>query len=96
MRYVKLDFLTHGYVEADDWYDPNVHTGAAGVPPGHGPGVGYLGDDMFVDLAISPLFASEFAHARRISCDVHGALNNWHPSGARPLPEEHRVPAQLR
>lgn len=80
VRYVKLDFLTHGYIEADDWYDDSVHSGQQAFRAGMARVIEYAGDDMFVDLAISPLFASEFAHARRISCDVHGALNNWHPS----------------
>ncbi|WP_369374716.1 hypothetical protein AB1046_09680 [Promicromonospora sp. Populi] len=80
VRYVKLDFLTHGYVEADSWYDADVHTGQEAFRQGMAQVVDYVGDDMFIDLAISPLFASEFAHARRISCDVHGALNNWHPT----------------
>ncbi|MFD7022596.1 hypothetical protein [Promicromonospora sukumoe] len=79
VRYVKLDFLTHGYVEADDWYDTGVHTGQQAFRQGMAQVIDVAGEDMFVDLAISPLFASEFAHARRISCDVHGALNNWHP-----------------
>jgi alpha-galactosidase len=80
VRYVKLDFLTHGYVEADDWYHDDVHTGQQAFRTGMAQVIDYAGDDMFIDLAISPLFAAEFAHARRISCDVHGALNNWHPS----------------
>jgi alpha-galactosidase len=80
VRYVKLDFLTHGYVESDDWYDPSVQTGQQAFAKGMDQVVGYLGPDTFVDLAISPLFASTWAHARRISCDVHGALNNWHPT----------------
>lgn len=80
VRYVKLDFLTHGYVEADGWFDADVHTGQEAFRQGMAQVVDHVGDDMFIDLAISPLFASEFAHARRISCDVHGALNNWHPT----------------
>jgi len=80
VRYVKLDFLTHGYVEADAWYDETVHTGQQAFRQGMAQVVDHMGEDMFVDLAISPLFASEFAHARRISCDVHGSLNNWHPT----------------
>lgn len=80
VRYVKLDFLTHGYVEADSWSDESVRTGQQAFRQGMAQVVDHVGDDMFIDLAISPLFASEFAHARRISCDVHGALNNWHPT----------------
>ncbi|MEO6412527.1 MAG: hypothetical protein ABIO48_08055 [Pedococcus sp.] len=80
VKYVKLDFLTHGYVESDGWYDPRIQTGQQAFAQGMEKVIGYLGNDMFVDLAISPLFASSYAHARRISCDVHGALNNWHPT----------------
>lgn len=80
VRYIKIDFLTHGYVEADDWFDPSVHSGAEAFNAGMKQVTDILGDDMFVDLAISPLFASQFAHARRISCDIHGSMNNWHES----------------
>ena len=80
VRYVKLDFLTHGYIEADRWYDPDIGTGQQAFAKGMRRVDDYVGEDTFIDLAISPLFASTFAHARRISCDVHGALNNWHPT----------------
>ena len=80
VRYVKLDFLTHGYIEADRWYDPDIGTGQQAFAKGMRKVDDYVGEDTFIDLAISPLFASTFAHARRISCDVHGALNNWHPT----------------
>jgi alpha-galactosidase len=78
VRYVKMDFFTHGMLEADGWYDQSVHTGLQAFHKGMRQVAGWAGEDMFIDLAISPLFMGQYGHARRISCDVHGSMNNWH------------------
>jgi alpha-galactosidase len=78
VRYVKMDFFTHGMLESDSWYDPSVHTGLQAFHKGMRQVVGYAGRDTFIDLAISPLFMGQYGNARRISCDVHGSMNNWH------------------
>lgn len=80
IKYIKLDFMTNGYVEADSWYDPTVKSGREAFDKGMKQALSYLSPDTFVDLSIAPTFMGDYGHARRISCDVHGALNNWHPS----------------
>jgi alpha-galactosidase len=78
VRYVKMDFFSHAMLESDSWYDPGVHTGMQAFHRGMKQVVGYAGSDTFIDLAISPLFMGQYGNARRISCDVHGSMNNWH------------------
>jgi alpha-galactosidase len=78
VRYVKMDFFTHGMLESDSWFDPGVHTGLQAFHQGMRQVVGWAGQDTFIDLAISPLFMGQYGNARRISCDVHGSMNNWH------------------
>jgi alpha-galactosidase len=78
VRYVKMDFFTHGMLESDSWYDKSVQTGLQAFHKGMKQVVGYAGSDTFIDLAISPLFMGQYGNARRISCDVHGSMNNWH------------------
>ncbi|CAM4146403.1 hypothetical protein KIPE111705_42675 [Kibdelosporangium persicum] len=78
VRYVKMDFFTHGMLESDSWFDPSVHTGLQAFHKGMKQVVAWAGEDTFIDLAISPLFMGQYGNARRISCDVHGSMNNWH------------------
>ncbi|GIG61819.1 hypothetical protein Lfu02_61910 [Longispora fulva] len=78
VRYVKIDFLTHGTLEADGWYDTTVKTGLQAFHKGMAQVMSYAGPDTFIDAAISPLFMAQYAQARRISCDAHGSMNNWH------------------
>lgn len=78
VRYVKMDFFTHGMLESDSWYDKSVQTGLQAFHKGMQQVVSYAGEDTFIDLAISPLFMGQYGNARRISCDVHGSMNNWH------------------
>ncbi len=76
--YLKFDFLCDGIKEADSFYDPNITTGVQA----YNYGMKYLeeqcGDDIFIDLSIAPLFPSQYANARRISCDAWGEM--WHIS----------------
>ena len=76
--YLKLDFMCSGIQEADSFYDPNVTTGVQA----YNAGMKYLreacGDDIILDLSISPLFPAQYAEARRISCDAWGEM--WHTS----------------
>jgi alpha-galactosidase len=78
VQYVKMDFFTHGMLESDSWYDTSVQTGLQAFHKGMKQVVSYAGADTFIDLAISPLFMGQYGNARRISCDVHGSMNNWH------------------
>ena len=78
-RYIKIDFLAHAALEADKWYDSNITTGAMAYNYAMNHITTYLknhplypkDDDVFVDLSIAPIFPSNYAHGRRISCDVY-------------------------
>ncbi len=77
-KYIKLDFLTNGIIEADSYYLPEITTGVQA----YNYGMNYLrercGDDIFIVESIAPIFPSQYAHARRISCDAWGEM--WHTS----------------
>lgn len=75
-KYIKLDFMTNGTVEADYYYDRYTTTGLQAYNYGMQKFVEFCGDDMFIVLSISPLFPANYAHARRISCDAWGEM--WH------------------
>ncbi len=72
-EYIKLDFLSHGSFEGQH-YDPAVDTGIQA----YNQGMAYVNDildgKMFISASIAPLFPSQYAHSRRISCDIDGTL----------------------
>lgn len=74
-EYIKVDFLSHGAMEGKH-YDPQVQTGIQA----YNQGMSYLdksvGGTMFISESIAPLFPSQYAHSRRISCDVDGSLGS--------------------
>jgi len=78
-KYIKLDFLTHGALEADSHYDPAVTTGTQA----YNAGMKYISDkllsldpDMFITQSICPLFPAQYSHARRIACDAYGSISD--------------------
>lgn len=73
-EYIKLDFINNGTLEADSYYDKNVTTGMQAYTYGM-KYVLEMAGDMFVDLSIAPVFPA-MAHARRISCDCWGEMDN--------------------
>lgn len=75
-KYLKLDFLTNGIVEADSYYRKEITTGVQAFNFGMKHLRERCGDDMFIVESISPLFPANYAHARRISCDAWGEM--WH------------------
>ena len=76
--YIKMDFMTEGCKEADSYYNPEITTGMQAYNYGMKYLLDRIGDDMFVDLSISPLFPSQYGNARRISCDAWDEM--WHTS----------------
>lgn len=76
IKYLKCDFMSHGAIEADSWADTNCHTGIQA----YNKGMAYLtkltGDDIYIDLSISPAFPYQYAHGRRISCDAWASIDN--------------------
>ena len=75
-EFLKLDFMDHGILEADSWYDKNVNTGVEAYCQG----MAYLDSladgKMYLNLSIAPLFPAQFAHGRRIACDAYGSVSN--------------------
>ena len=73
-EYVKLDFINNGTLEADKFYAPGITTGVQAYNYGMNEIIKML-DGMFIDLSIAPVFPAK-GHARRISCDCWGELDN--------------------
>lgn len=75
-KYLKLDFLTAGMVEADKYYNKEITTGTQAFNYGMKHLRERCGDDMFIVESIAPLFPYQYANARRVSCDAWGEM--WH------------------
>ena len=77
-RYFKLDFTTCGIIQADSYYNPDVHTAVEAYNEGFAyycKKVDELEEPVFITLSISPLFPYQYANARRIACDTWGSIN---------------------
>lgn len=73
--YVKMDFMTHGCMEADKWYNPAISTGIQGYNYGMNLLDNYFGD-MYINLSISPIFPAHYAQSRRIACDAWNKIKD--------------------
>ena len=75
-EYVKIDFMAHGAYESDNYYDPAVTTGVQA----YNQGMAYIDSindgKMWLNLSIAPLFPTNYAHSRRISCDAWGKVTD--------------------
>lgn len=74
-KYIKLDFINSGIVEADSFYDKKITTGVQAYNYGMQYLVDLCGEDMFLALSIAPTFPSQYGHSKRISCDAWGDIN---------------------
>jgi alpha-galactosidase len=74
-EYIKIDFLSHGSLEGNH-YDPAVQTGIQAFNQGMAYINKVLDGRMFISASIAPLFPNQYAHARRISCDIDGTLES--------------------
>lgn len=72
--FIKLDFLTHGSLEGQH-FDPTVTTGIQAYNEGMRYVKDRLDGKMFISASIAPIFPSQYAHSRRISCDTYGKIN---------------------
>lgn len=83
IKYVKLDFMCNGAIEADSWYDSNITTGMEA----YNKGMAFLvqqiarfnnGDSnsMFLDLSMAPLFPYQYCHGRRVATDTWSKIDN--------------------
>lgn len=76
-KMVKLDFLTHGSLEADSFYDWQVHTGMEAYHAGMKYLIDQIGDSMMVEASICPnMSTGPYAHMRRIACDAYASIND--------------------
>ncbi len=74
-EYVKMDFMTHGAMEADSWYNPDIQTGIQA----YNYGMKLLNEyfsDMYINLSISPAFPAQYAQSRRIACDAWNKMKD--------------------
>lgn len=74
-EYVKVDFMTHGAMEADKWYNADIQTGIQGYNYGMKLLDKYFGD-MYINLSISPIFPAHYAQSRRIACDAWNKMKD--------------------
>jgi alpha-galactosidase len=74
-EYVKTDFMTHGALEGDKWYNPAIQTGTQAYNYGMTLLDKYFGD-MYINLSISPIFPAQYAQSRRIACDAWNKIKD--------------------
>lgn len=74
-KYVKMDFMTHGMMEGDRWFNPAIQTGTQAYNYGMQLLNKYFGD-MYINLSISPIFPSHYAQSRRIACDAWNKMKD--------------------
>lgn len=74
-EYVKMDFMTHGAMEADSWYKKDIRTGIQAYNYGMKLLNKYFGD-MYLNLSISPIFPAHHAQSRRIACDAWNKIKD--------------------
>ena len=77
--FVKLDFISHGALEGQ-FYHPDITTGIQAYNYGmkklnEAIGPALRREEFFISLSISPIFPAQYAHSRRISCDVFGQID---------------------
>lgn len=74
---IKIDFLGHGALESDKFYDPAVTTGMQAYKAGMVFLDSVLDGKMLTYAAISPTMATwPYVHMRRIACDAFSAIDN--------------------
>jgi alpha-galactosidase len=74
-KMIKFDFLGHASLEADSYYDWQVHTGMEAYHQGMKFLIDAVADDMLIEAAISPNMATgPYVHMRRIACDAYGDI----------------------
>ena len=73
-KYIKLDFLVHGSLEGD-YYNESIQTGIQAYNYAMGKVAEILGDDVFINLSMAPIFPYEYANGRRLCCDTYYKIN---------------------
>lgn len=67
-KYIKLDFLVHGTLEGD-FYRNDIQTGIQAYNYAMNEVCKIVGDDVFINLSMAPIFPYNYANGRRLSCD---------------------------
>ncbi len=76
-KMVKFDFLTHASLEADSYYDWEVHTGMEAYHQGMKFLTDAVGNHMMIEASICPnMSTGPYAHMRRIACDGYGSIGD--------------------
>ena len=72
--YVKLDFLVHGSLEGLR-YDENITTGIQAYNFAMNEIVESVGENVFINLSMAPIFPYNYANGRRLACDTYYGIN---------------------
>ena len=73
-KYIKLDFLVHGSLEGD-YYNESIQTGIEAYNYAMGKVADILGEDVFINLSMAPIFPYNYANGRRLCCDTYYKIN---------------------
>ncbi len=73
-KYIKLDFLVHGSLEGD-YYNESIQTGIQAYNYAMNQVCGIVGDDVFINLSMSPIFPYNHANGRRLCCDTYSGID---------------------
>ena len=73
--YIKLDFLVHATLEGD-YYDKDIRTGIEAYNYAMTWLTQMIGEEMFINLAMSPTFPYQYANGRRLACDAYYAIGD--------------------
>lgn len=81
--FIKIDFLSAGSLESSTRYNPAIRTGMQAYNEGMKQFKhlvdSVMGPDVFITMAISPLFPHQYGHTRFVSTDVYSHLRNDQP-----------------
>lgn len=69
-KYIKLDFLVHGSLEGIH-YNEDIQTGIQAYNYAMNEVCKTVGDDVFINLSMAPIFPYNYANGRRLSCDSY-------------------------
>jgi len=73
-KYIKLDFLVHGSLEGQ-YYDESIQTGIQAYNYAMNKITEIVGDDVFINLSMAPVFPYNYANGRRLCCDTYYKIN---------------------
>lgn len=82
-NFLKIDFLSAGAMETPRHYNPEIRSGMQaynfGMKMLNHLIDSILGPDVFITQAISPIFPSQYAHARFLSTDIYSHFRDDSP-----------------